>query len=198
MTARIVVLVSGSGTTLQALLDDPSSHFSVVGVISDDASAVALQRAARHGVSTQVLPASAYDDRAAWDAALADLIAAFEPDWVVCAGFMRILGAAVLDRFPDRIVNTHPALLPSFPGAHAVQDALAYGAKVTGCTVHIVDTGVDTGPVIAQAAVPVQEGDDIDLLHERIKQVERGLLVSTVNSLAQHGCTIHGRKVTIP
>ncbi len=198
MTARIVVLVSGSGTTLQALLDAPSSHFSVVGVISDDASAVALQRAARHGVSTQVLPASAYDDRAVWDAALADLIASFEPDWVVCAGFMRILGAAVLDRFPDRIVNTHPALLPAFPGAHAVKDALAYGAKVTGCTVHIVDAGVDTGPVIAQAAVPVQEGDDADVLHERIKQVERGLLVSTVSALAQHGCTIDGRKVTIP
>ena len=198
MAARIVVLVSGSGTTLQALLDAHSPRFTVVGVISDEASAGALERAARHGVATEVLPTTAYGDRAAWDAGLADLVASFEPDWVVCAGFMRILGTAALDRFPDRIVNTHPALLPAFPGAHAVRDALAYGAKVTGCTVHIVDAGIDTGPVIAQAAVPVQESDDADVLHERIKQVERSLLVSTVSALAQHGCTIDGRKVTIP
>ena len=198
MAARIVVLVSGSGTTLQALLDAHSPHFTVVGVISDEASAGALERAARHGVATEVLPTTAYGDRAAWDAGLADLVASFEPDWVVCAGFMRILGTAALDRFPDRIVNTHPALLPAFPGAHAVRDALAYGAKVTGCTVHIVDAGIDPGPVIAQAAVPVQESDDADVLHERIKQVERSLLVSTVSALAQHGCTIDGRKVTIP
>ena len=198
MAARIVVLVSGSGTTLQALLDSSSRHFEVVAVISDDHSAPALGRANRHGIATEVVAPASYADRRAWDAALADEIAVFNPDWIVCAGFMRVLGAPVLERFPQRIVNTHPALLPAFPGAHAVRDALAYGAKVTGCTVHIVDAGVDTGPIIAQASVPVHEGDDEDVVHERIKQVERGLLERTVDSLAQHGCTIEGRKVTIP
>jgi len=198
VAARIVVLVSGGGTTLQALLDATDAHYRVMAVISDDGSAAALDRAARHGVATEIVAPRSYADRAEWDRGLAEAIRAFEPDWVVCAGFMRILGPAVLECFPQRIVNTHPALLPSFPGGHGVRDALAYGVKVTGCTVHIVDAGVDTGPIIAQAAVPVHAGDDEDLLHERIKQVERGLLVTTVNSLAQHGCTIEGRKVTTP
>ena len=198
MSSRVVVLVSGSGTTLQALLDHVTPHYRIVAVLSDDASAPALDRAARHGVPTEIVSLASYADRAAWDAGLADAIEVFEPDWVVCAGFMRILGPSVLARFPDRIVNTHPAILPAFPGAHAVPDALAYGAKVTGCTVHIVDAGVDTGPIIAQAAVHIEDGDDVESLHERIKQVERGLLVSTVDALARHGCTINGRKVTIP
>ena len=129
---------------------------------------------------------------------LADAVAAHDPDWVVCAGFMRILGPAFVSRFAGRIVNTHPALLPSFPGAHGVRDALAYGVKVTGCTVHLVDDGVDTGPVLAQAAVSVEPDDDEATLHERIKTVERGLLVETVSALAEHGCTLNGRKATIP
>jgi phosphoribosylglycinamide formyltransferase-1 len=137
-----------------------------------------------------------HDDRAAWDLALRDAIAAFAPDLVVCAGFMRILGAPVLDAFT--LVNTHPALLPSFPGAHGVRDALDYGVKVTGCTVHFVDAGVDTGPVIAQGVVEIDDADDEASLHERIKVVERRLLVDVVARLCRDGWSLDGRKVTIP
>ena len=117
---------------------------------------------------------------------------------MILAGFMRILGPGFLDRFPERVINTHPALLPSFPGAHAVRETLAYGVKVSGCTVHLVDSGVDTGPVLAQGAVPVEPTDDETSLHERIKTVERSLLVGTVAALAVHGCTVTGRKASIP
>ena len=199
--ARLVVLVSGSGSTLQALLDarqDPRFPADVVAVGADVASAFGLSRAEVAGVPTFVVEPSAHPDRAVWTAALADAVDAHEPDWVVCAGFMRILGPAFVSRFAGRIVNTHPALLPSFPGAHGVRDALAYGVKVTGCTVHLVDEGVDTGPVLAQAPVTIQDDDDESSLHERIKTVERALLVETVAALAAHGCTVSGRKVTIP
>jgi len=199
--ARLVVLVSGSGSTLQALLDarqDPRFPADVVAVGADVASAFGLSRAEVAGVPTFVVEPSAHPDRAAWTAALADAVDAHAPDWVVCAGFMRILGPAFVSRFAGRIVNTHPALLPSFPGAHGVRDALAYGVKVTGCTVHLVDEGVDTGPVLAQAPVTIQDDDDESSLHERIKTVERALLVETVAALAAHGCTVSGRKVTIP
>ncbi|MFC7573799.1 phosphoribosylglycinamide formyltransferase [Klenkia terrae] len=124
-----------------------------------------------------------HPDRAAWDAALADAVAAHEPDWVVCAGFMKLLGPAVLARFGGRLVNTHPALLPAFPGAHAVRDALAAGVTTTGATVHLVDAGLDTGPVLAQTPVPVLPGDDEARLHDRIKTVERALLVDTITTL---------------
>jgi phosphoribosylglycinamide formyltransferase-1 len=195
------VLASGSGSTAQALLDahqDPAYPAEVVAIGSDVAAAPVLDRAGAAGVTTFVVEPQAHDDRAAWNRALADAVASHRPDWVVCAGFMRILGAPVLEAHPGRVVNTHPALLPSFPGAHGVRDALAYGVKVTGCTVHLVDAGVDTGPVLAQRPVVVEPGDDEASLHERIKTVERALLVETVAALATHGCTVTGRKVTIP
>ena len=197
---RLVVLASGSGSTLQALLDasrDPAYGARVVAVGTDRAGAPALERAAAAGVPAFVVEVRDHADRGAWDAALADAVAAHAPDLVVSAGFMRILGPAFLGRFGGRVVNTHPALLPAFPGAHAVRDALAYGVKVTGCTVHLVDEGVDTGPVVAQAAVPVEDRDDEDGLHERIKQVERGLLADVVGRMARDGWAVDGRKVTL-
>lgn len=138
-----------------------------------------------------------HPDRAAWDLALAEATAEHAPDLVVSAGFMKILGSQFLSRFQGRTVNTHPALLPAFPGAHAVPDALAYGVKVTGCTVHLVDAGTDTGPVLAQEPVAVLDGDDEDTLHERIKTVERKLLVDVLAALATGGVTWTGRKATI-
>lgn len=198
---RLVVLVSGSGTNLQALLDasaDPGFPAEVVAVGADSAVAGGLDRAAAAGLPGFVVALADHPDRASWDVALADAVAAHRPDWVVCAGFMRILGPGFLDRFPERVINTHPALLPSFPGAHAVRETLAYGVKVSGCTVHLVDSGVDTGPVLAQGAVPVEPTDDETSLHERIKTVERSLLVGTVAALAVHGCTVTGRKASIP
>jgi phosphoribosylglycinamide formyltransferase-1 len=201
VAARIVVLVSGTGTLLQALLDASSAGAfpaDPVLVVSDTPDAAALERAGRAGVETRVVRPGDHPDRAAWDAQLTEVVAAARPDWVVCAGFMRLLGPAFLARFDGRIVNSHPALLPSFPGAHGVRDALAYGVRVTGCTVHLVDAGVDTGPVLAQRAVDVGDDDDEESLHERIKVVERELLVDVVARLVVHGCTVSGRKVTIP
>jgi phosphoribosylglycinamide formyltransferase-1 len=138
-----------------------------------------------------------HGDRDAWDAALTEATAAHEPDLVVSAGFMKILGPQFLTRFPGRVVNTHPALLPAFPGAHAVPATLAYGVKVTGCTVHLVDAGTDTGPILAQQPVPVFDDDDEGRLHERIKVVERRLLVDVLEALATRGVTWTGRKATI-
>ena len=188
------MLASGEGRTLQALLDAACGDYParVVAVGSDRPEARALTRAGH-------LPAFAVpfsEPRPAWDRELADAVAAHRPDLVVCAGFMRILGPEFLARFPQRVLNTHPALLPSFPGAHAVPDALAYGVKVTGVTVHLVDEGVDTGPVIAQAAVPVEEGDDEASLHARIQSVEQPLYVEAVGRLAREGWTVEGRTVT--
>jgi formyltetrahydrofolate-dependent phosphoribosylglycinamide formyltransferase len=197
---RLVVLISGSGTLLQALLDasaDPHYPAEVVGVLADSADATGLARARDAGVPAIPVAIAAYPDRAGWDRALRDTLESFEPDWVVSAGFMRILGSDVLSTFPMRVVNTHPALLPSFPGAHAVRDALAHGVRVTGSTIHLVDEGVDTGPIIAQRAVPVDDDDDEATLHERIKVVERELLVDVVRRLATHNVHISGRKVTL-
>ena len=180
---RVVVLVSGSGTLLQALLDaDAAGALDgvVVGVVSDRPDAYGLVRAQAAGVATAVVPLGRGDDRAAWDVELARVIAGFEPDLVVGAGFMRLLGPAVLSRFPGRIVNSHPALLPSFPGAHGVRDALAYGVRVSGASVFVVDEGVDTGRILAQEPVRVLPDDTEDSLHERIKAVERPLLVGVV------------------
>ncbi|WP_241266070.1 phosphoribosylglycinamide formyltransferase, partial [Streptomyces boncukensis] len=203
--ARLVVLVSGSGSNLQALLDavaeqGESYGARVVAVGADRTSAGGLERAERAGVPTFVCRVRDHAHRAAWDRALTEATAAYAPDLVISAGFMKIVGEEFLARFGGRIVNTHPALLPSFPGAHGVRDALAYGAKVTGCTVHFVDDGVDTGPVIAQRAVEVLEEDYADegaALHERIKEVERGLLVDVVGLLARYGYSIEGRKVRL-
>jgi phosphoribosylglycinamide formyltransferase 1 len=192
--ARVVVLLSGSGSLCAALLeatDDPVYPATVVAVGSDR-PADGLDHARRRGLPTFVVPVREHPDRAAWDRALAAAIAGHRPDLVVSAGFMKIVGPAVLGAFDGRLVNTHPALLPAFPGAHAVRDALAAGVPVTGATVHLVDAGVDTGPVLAQREVPVRPDDDEDRLHERIKTVERELLVDTVARLVTAGARTEG------
>ncbi|MFB7336248.1 phosphoribosylglycinamide formyltransferase [Streptomyces adustus] len=200
---RLVVLVSGSGTNLQALLDAIESVGSeaygaeIVAVGADRDGIEGLARAERAGLPTFVTRVKDHGSRSAWDAALTEAVAAHEPDLVVSAGFMKIVGKEFLARYGGRFVNTHPALLPSFPGAHGVRDALAYGARVTGCTVHFVDDGVDTGPIIAQGVVEVRDEDDESALHERIKEVERRLLVDVVGRLARNGYRIEGRKVVI-
>jgi phosphoribosylglycinamide formyltransferase-1 len=200
--ARLVVLVSGSGTNLQALLDaidsDPSYGATIVAVGADREGIAGLERAERAGLPTFVVRVRDHADRAAWDLALTEATRRYEPDLVVSAGFMKIVGKEFLAVYGGRFVNTHPALLPSFPGAHGVRDALAYGAKMTGCTVHFVDDGVDTGPVIAQSAVEIRPDDTEDALHERIKQAERRLLVEVVGRLSRDGYRIEGRKVLIP
>jgi phosphoribosylglycinamide formyltransferase 1 len=198
--ARLVVLVSGSGTNLQALLDaaaDPAWGAQIVAVGADRDDIEGLRRAERAGVPTFVERIADHASRADWDTALTKAIAAHEPDLVVSAGFMRILGAAFLATFGGRCVNTHPALLPSFPGAHGVRDALAHGVKMTGLTVHLVDDGVDTGPIIAQSAVPVRDSDDEASLHERIKVEERALLVEVIGRMARDGYRVDGRHVRL-
>lgn len=200
---RLVVLVSGSGTNLQALLDaiaeqGPGAYGAEIVAVGADRSGIeGLARAERVGLPTFVCRVRDHATREEWDAALAEAVAAYEPDLVVSAGFMKIVGKEFLARFGGRFVNTHPALLPSFPGAHGVRDALAYGARVTGCTVHFVDDGVDTGPIIAQGVVEIRDEDDESALHERIKEVERSLLVDVVGRLARNGYRIEGRKVVI-
>jgi formyltetrahydrofolate-dependent phosphoribosylglycinamide formyltransferase len=198
LPARLVVLVSGSGTLLQAVLDAADLPVRVVAVGADRAGIAGLERAERAGVPSFVVRLKDHPDRAAWDRALTRAVAAHEPDLVVSAGFMKILGPEFLAAFGGRVLNTHPALLPAFPGAHAVADAVAYGVRVTGCTVHLVDAGVDTGPIVAQEAVDVVPGEDVDALHERIKVVERRLLVDVIALLTRQGYTVHGRKVSIP
>jgi phosphoribosylglycinamide formyltransferase-1 len=194
---RVVVLVSGSGTLLQALLDARAAGWSVAGVVSDRADAYGLERARAARVPTAVVQLQDFPDRSGWDAAVARAVGVFSPDLVVLAGFMRILGESFLAVFGGRTVNTHPALLPAFPGPHGVRDALAYGVKITGSTVIIVDAGVDTGPVVAQRAVPVLDGDDETTLHERIKVVERELLVEVVDRLLTAGWRVEGRWVRV-
>ncbi len=187
MAFRIAVLISGTGSLLQALLDARAAgelDADVVVVGSDRADAQGLRRAENAEVPTFVHPFAWGGDRAAWDAELTALVAAHEPDLVVSAGFMKLVGPAFLDRFGGRTINTHPALLPSFPGMHGPRDALAHGVKVTGVTVFEVDAGVDTGRILAQEAVRVLPGDTVESLHERIKVAERVLLVHTVNDLA--------------
>lgn len=189
---RLVVLASGEGTLLQAILDSPLSE-SVVAVGSDVPKCTALERARGAGVETFALPVG--EDRDAWDARLRDRLSGYRPDFVVCAGFMRILGPEVVGAMEGRVVNSHPSLLPSFPGAHAVRDALTYGVRVTGCTVHLVNSGMDTGPVLAQQPVFVEDDDDEETLHERIKQIERVLIVDVLERLVQHQLTVTGRTV---
>ncbi|MCW2947050.1 MAG: phosphoribosylglycinamide formyltransferase [Actinoallomurus sp.] len=200
MSARLVVLVSGAGTNLQALLDacaDPAYGARITAVGADRDGIEGLARAGRAGVPTFVTRLKDHDTRDGWDAALTEAVAGHAPDLVVSAGFMKLLGKRFLDRFAGRVINTHPALLPSFPGTQAARDALDHGVKVTGCTAHFVDAGVDTGPIIAQRAVPVLDDDDEDSLHERIKAAERPLLVETVGRLVREGWTIESRKVRI-
>ena len=197
---RVVVLVSGSGTNLQALLDaaaDPAYPASVVAVGSDRDGIEGLARAERAGIPTFVHRVKDFETRAAWDVALAASVAGFEPDLVVSAGFMKLVGEAFLAAYAGRFLNTHPALSPSFPGMHAPADALAYGVKVTGCTLFVVDAGVDTGPIVAQSAVPVRDDDTVETLHERIKVAEREMLVASVGRMAREGFTILGRRVVV-
>jgi phosphoribosylglycinamide formyltransferase 1 len=198
---KLVVLVSGSGSNLQALLDacaDPAYGARVVAVGADRDGIEGLDRAAGYGVPTFVHRVKDYPDRAGWDAALTGSVAAYQPDLVISAGFLKLVGEAFLGAFGDRYLNTHNALLPSFPGIHGPRDALAYGVKVTGATLFFVDGGVDTGPIVAQVTAPVLDDDSEDSLTERIKQVERRQLVEYVGRLVREGWTINGRKVTIP
>jgi phosphoribosylglycinamide formyltransferase 1 len=192
---QLAVLVSGSGTNLQALLDHPDLGGDVALVLSDRPGVRALKRAEAAGVATAVVDFDSYAERSAWDAALASRLADAGPDLVVLAGFMRILAGDVVRRWP--MLNTHPALLPAFPGAHAVRDALTYGVKVTGATVHFVVEEVDAGPVVLQEAVEVRDDDDEDSLHERIKAVEHRLLCDAVSLFCRDRLEVSGRKVRI-
>lgn len=196
--ARLVVLISGTGTLLQALLDacvDPDYHARVVAVGSDRSDIAGLRRARRAGLETFVHPLTRPAARADWDRALAEQVAAFAPDLVVSAGFMKLFGDEFLRRFGGRTINTHPALLPSFPGLHGPRDALDYGVRYTGATVFLVDAGVDTGVILDQAVVAVAADDTVESLHERIKVAERELLVTTTHALATRRWRVAGRKV---
>ena len=192
------MLVSGSGTNLQALVDataDPAYGARVVAVGADRDDIEGLARAERAGIPTFVKKVGHFSSRDHWDRAMADTVAAFEPTIVVLAGFMKLVGPEVRDRFGGRVVNTHPALSPAFPGMRGPAEALEYGVKVTGATLFVVDAGVDTGPIIAQCAVPVLEDDDVESLHERIKVAERRMLVDSVGRMAREGWTVEGRSV---
>jgi phosphoribosylglycinamide formyltransferase-1 len=196
-----VVLVSGSGTNLQALLEaaEDSSYGAVVVAVGADRDGTAgLTRAEARGIPTFVTRVKDFPSRNAWDAALTDTCARHAPDLVVSAGFLKLVGPRFLAEFGGRYINTHNALLPAFPGIHGPRDALAYGVKVAGATLHFVDGGVDTGPIIAQVAVPVRDDDTEETLTDRIKGAERAQLVSYVGRMVREGWTVSGRKVTIP
>jgi phosphoribosylglycinamide formyltransferase-1 len=185
---RIVALVSGTGSNLQAVIDAVAAgdlHIEIAAVGADRPDTFGVERSAAAGLETFVVNFKDYATRADWDAALLDAVAAYKPDYVVSSGFMRIVAPSFINAFEGRYVNTHPALLPSFPGAHGVRDAMAYGVKVTGCTVHFADAGVDTGPIIAQTAVAVLDGDTEESLHGRIKVAERELLIKVLGDLAR-------------
>ena len=199
--ARLVVLVSGSGSNLQALLDaaaDPAYGAKVVAVGADRDGIAGLDRAAAAGVPSFVARLKEFETRDDWDQALTTLVAEHKPDLVISAGFLKLVGPAFLAAFGDRYINTHNALLPSFPGIHGPRDALAYGVKITGATLFFVDAGVDTGPIIAQVSVPVLDDDTEETLSERIKVAERAQLVEQVGRLVREGWTIAERKVRIP
>jgi phosphoribosylglycinamide formyltransferase 1 len=200
MPSRLVVLVSGAGTNLQALLDacaDESYGARVVAVGADRDGCAAVGRARRRGIPTFTHRVKDFPERTAWDRALAGSCSAYGPDLVISVGFMKLVGPDFLAAFGGRFINSHPALLPSFPGMHGVRDALRYGVKMTGCTIFLVDAGVDDGPVIAQQCVPVLDDDDEASLHERIKVTERVLLMQTVGRMVREGWSVQGRKVRI-
>jgi phosphoribosylglycinamide formyltransferase-1 len=199
--ARLLVLISGSGTNLRELLEacaDPAYGAEVVAVGADRDSAAGLAFATERGIPTFVTSVKDFDTRERWDAALTEASARYGPDLVVSAGFLKLVGPLFLAEFGGRYVNTHNALLPAFPGIHGPRDALEYGVKVAGATLHFVDAGIDTGPIIAQVAVPVLDDDSEDSLTERIKEAERRQLVSYVGRMVRQGWTVNGRKVTIP
>lgn len=198
---RVVVLVSGAGSNLAALIEaaaDPAYGATVVAVGADRHGIGGLEIAAAAGVPSFVEVVKDYPARAQWDAALTAQVARHEPDLVISAGFLKLVGDAFLDAFGGRYLNTHNALLPSFPGIHGPRDALAYGVKVTGATLFVVDAGVDTGPILAQVAVPVADDDTEETLTERIKVAERRQLVEYVGRMAREGWTVKDRRVTIP
>lgn len=200
MPCRLVVLVSGAGTNLEALLaacDEASYGAEVVAVGADREGIEGLERARRRGVPTFVVPLADFATREAWDDALAAAVAVHAPDLVVLAGFMKLVGPSFLARFGGRTLNTHPALSPAFPGMHGPRDALEYGVKVTGATLFVVDAGVDTGAIVAQTVVPVEDDDTTDSLHERIKHAERAMLVDTVGRMAREGFRLDGRRVRL-
>jgi phosphoribosylglycinamide formyltransferase-1 len=196
----VVVLVSGGGSNLQALIDataDPAYGVQIAAVGADRDHIEGLFRAQRAGIPTFVCRVADFTTRGEWDAALALQVAAYGPRLVVLAGFMKLTGEAFLGQFGGRTINTHPALLPSFPGMHGPRNALDYGVKVTGCTLFVVDSGVDSGPIVAQRAVTVQDDDTVEILHERIKTAERQMLVDYVGRMVRDGFTVTERKVTI-
>ena len=196
-----VVLVSGRGSNLRAIcaaIDEGACAANIVAVISDRKRAAALEFAEARGIATRVVSLRKGDESNLWNDYLASEVAAFEPDLVVLAGFMRVLGSPLLDRFPGRIINVHPALLPSFPGHNGPQDALDGGVRVSGCTVHVVDSGVDTGPIIAQAVVPVLPGDTADTLHARIQVQEHRLLPRVIHQIAVGGIELDPLRVNTP
>jgi phosphoribosylglycinamide formyltransferase-1 len=199
-TGSVVVLVSGGGTNLQALIDacaDPAYGVRIAAVGADRDDIEGLSRALRAQIPTFVCRVADFATRADWDAALTTRVAEYRPDLVVLAGFMKLTGEAFLRQFGGRTVNTHPALSPSFPGMHGPKEALDYGVKVSGCTLFLVDSGVDTGPIVAQSAVSVQDDDTALTLHERIKTAERLMLVDSVGRMVRNGFTLTKRKVTI-
>jgi phosphoribosylglycinamide formyltransferase-1 len=199
-TGSVVVLVSGCGTNLQALIDaasQPGYGVQIAAVGADRDGIEGLARARRAGIPTFVCRVADFATRADWDVALAAQVAGYRPELVVLAGFMKLTGEAFLGQFGGRTLNTHPALLPSFPGIHGPKDALDYGVKVTGCTLFIVDAGVDTGPIVAQRAVSVDDDDTAEILHERIKTAERQILVDYVGRMVRDGFSVTERKVTI-
>lgn len=199
--SRLAVLVSGSGTNLQALLDaiedDPDFGGQIVVVGSDRAGAGGLDRARAAGLPTATVAVADHPDRATWEAALVEALQVHRPDAVVLAGFMRILTGAFLGQWPGRVINTHPSILPAFRGAHAVPEALEWGVKLTGCTVHLVDEQVDHGPIVAQQPVEVRDTDDEDSLHARIKAVEHELLPACVKLLCHGRLSLDGRRVRV-
>jgi phosphoribosylglycinamide formyltransferase-1 len=194
----VVVLVSGSGSNLQALLDaaaEPGYGVEIVAVGADRDGIEGLARAERAGIPTFWHRVKDFATRADWDTVFTAAVDSHRPDLVVSAGFMKLLGPAFLAAYGGRILNTHPALSPSFPGMHGPAEALEYGVKVTGCTLFVVDAGVDTGPIVAQSAVPVLQDDTVESLHERIKTVERLMLVEAVGRIAREGFAVDGRRV---
>jgi formyltetrahydrofolate-dependent phosphoribosylglycinamide formyltransferase len=200
-STRLAILASGAGSTLQALLDacaDDTFGVTVVAVGADRPGTGALKRADVAGVQTFIVPVEDYPTRVDWDGALTECMASYRPDIVLSAGFLKLVGPQFLQRFGGRFLNSHPALLPAFPGLHAARDALAYGVKVAGCTLFVVDAGIDSGPIVAQAVVPVLDDDDEQALHERIKEAERRVLVDYLARMARDGWTVSGRRVTIP
>lgn len=196
---RVVVLISGSGSNLAALLaaDQPERYgVRIVAVGADRHSAAGLQHARDADVPVFVQRISDHPDRAAWDRSLTETTAGFHPDLVVSAGFLKLVGPRFLARFRGRYINTHNALLPAFPGMHGPAEALAYGVKIAGATLFVVDDGVDTGPILAQTCVPVLDDDTEEALTERIKSAERAQLVEQISLMARYGWTINGRRVT--